>query len=148
MDKIKFENKPSTNTPVSAKNLNLMQDNIEKAINSGGGGGTFSNIESDTIEDRTFGTIYRNCITIGNLFLQWGIISNVPINGPATFNLKKPFANDKYSIQLNSKTEDVWNAEKLYANIVSNSSFEIKGSGSYEAVGYHTLVYYFCIGQL
>ena len=32
MDKIKFENKPSTNTPVSAKNLNLMQDNIEKAI--------------------------------------------------------------------------------------------------------------------
>lgn len=32
MNKINFENSPSTNTPLSAENLNLMQTNIEKAI--------------------------------------------------------------------------------------------------------------------
>lgn len=34
MDKINFENLPSTNTPVNANNLNDMQDNIEDAIDS------------------------------------------------------------------------------------------------------------------
>ncbi len=29
MEKINFENKPSTNTPINANNLNLLQDNIE-----------------------------------------------------------------------------------------------------------------------
>lgn len=29
MEKINFENKPSTNTPINATNLNLLQDNIE-----------------------------------------------------------------------------------------------------------------------
>lgn len=33
MDKINFENLPSTNTPISAENLNLMQTNVETAIN-------------------------------------------------------------------------------------------------------------------
>ena len=33
MEKINFENLPSTNVPISADNLNLMQDNIENAIN-------------------------------------------------------------------------------------------------------------------
>ena len=32
MQKINFENLPSTNTPLSAENLNTMQDNIENAI--------------------------------------------------------------------------------------------------------------------
>lgn len=32
MNKINFENLPSTNTPISAENLNLMQDNIESEI--------------------------------------------------------------------------------------------------------------------
>lgn len=34
MNKINFENLPSTNTPLSAENLNLMQDNIEDAISN------------------------------------------------------------------------------------------------------------------
>ncbi len=34
MQKINFKNKPSTDTPVNATNLNLMQDYIEAAINS------------------------------------------------------------------------------------------------------------------
>lgn len=32
MVKINFENLPSTNTPLSAENLNLLQDNVEDAI--------------------------------------------------------------------------------------------------------------------
>lgn len=32
MDKINFENLPSTNTPISAENLNQLQENIENAI--------------------------------------------------------------------------------------------------------------------
>lgn len=34
MQKITFENLPSTNTPLNASNLNTLQDNIETAINS------------------------------------------------------------------------------------------------------------------
>lgn len=33
MKKINWENSPSTKTPLSAENLNLMQENIEKAVN-------------------------------------------------------------------------------------------------------------------
>ena len=33
MEKINFENKPSTNTPINATNLNTLQNNIENAIN-------------------------------------------------------------------------------------------------------------------
>ena len=32
MEKINFENKPSTNSPINATNLNLLQDNIEDDI--------------------------------------------------------------------------------------------------------------------
>lgn len=33
MEKINFENYPSTNSPINATNLNLLQDNVENAIN-------------------------------------------------------------------------------------------------------------------
>lgn len=33
MQKINFENKPSTNSPINATNLNALQDNVENAIN-------------------------------------------------------------------------------------------------------------------
>ena len=32
MQKINFEDKPSTNSPINADNLNLLQDNVEDAI--------------------------------------------------------------------------------------------------------------------
>lgn len=32
MQKINFENKPSTNSPINGTNLNLLQDNVEDAI--------------------------------------------------------------------------------------------------------------------
>ena len=34
MDKINFQGLPSTDTPISPSNLNLLQDNIEKAVNT------------------------------------------------------------------------------------------------------------------
>lgn len=43
LEKIIFEDLPSTNTPINATNLNKMQSNIENAINSGGS-------VSDTLE--------------------------------------------------------------------------------------------------
>ena len=33
MDKINFQNKPNTTTPINATNLNQLQDNVESAIN-------------------------------------------------------------------------------------------------------------------
>lgn len=33
MNKINFENLPSTNTPINATNMNLLQDNVEDGIN-------------------------------------------------------------------------------------------------------------------
>lgn len=33
MEKINFENKPSTDSPINATNLNTMQDNVENGIN-------------------------------------------------------------------------------------------------------------------
>lgn len=34
MEKIQFENLPSTNTPINADNLNLLQDNVENEFNN------------------------------------------------------------------------------------------------------------------
>lgn len=34
MNKINFENLPSTNTPITAENLNLLQDNVEEEIDT------------------------------------------------------------------------------------------------------------------
>lgn len=45
MQKIKFENKPSTKTPISAQNLNQMQDNIEADVNT--------RVQYEVIEDFT-----------------------------------------------------------------------------------------------
>ena len=46
MNKIKFENLPSKKTPLSAEILNIMQDNIEKAITN-----VFDNIIISKIEE-------------------------------------------------------------------------------------------------
>lgn len=43
MEKINFENLPSTNTPINADNLNLLQNNIENAITE-----TQTNLENTT----------------------------------------------------------------------------------------------------
>lgn len=62
MDKINFKNLPSQETPISAENLNLMQSNIERAI-----------------EDN-FKAGYRNGIFIlGTLRIEYGVLSGMSI---------------------------------------------------------------------
>lgn len=46
MTKITFEDLPSTNTPLSASNLNTLQDNVETAINSVDSKTTYSTTET------------------------------------------------------------------------------------------------------
>ena len=56
MEKIIFKNKPNTNTPINATNLNLMQDNVENAINES----SFKNIVQANLGSRTVTTDSTN----------------------------------------------------------------------------------------
>lgn len=74
MQKIDFENYPSTATPINATNLNAIQDNTETAINS-----VISEITSlisfNTIDD------IEGSITIGNVGIEWGVVQVTPSSG-------------------------------------------------------------------
>ena len=65
MQKINFENKPSTNSPINADNLNLLQDNVEDAINNI----NFNISESAVKTDYSFenNPIFVKKINFGNL---------------------------------------------------------------------------------
>lgn len=70
MQKINFEDKPSTTTPIDADNLNLLQDNVEEAINE-----VQSNLDTAntySLEETHIGTwlgkpLYRKVINFGSL---------------------------------------------------------------------------------
>lgn len=68
MQKINFENKPSTNSPINADNLNLLQDNVEDAIDEVTISDVYSTSETKTnkiwINNKP---VYRKLIDIGNL---------------------------------------------------------------------------------
>lgn len=81
MQKITFENLPSTNTPLNASNLNTLQDNVETAINSvvesgSNTNGTYVKFEdgtmictktiSGTLGGTAWGNIYYSDHTIGS----------------------------------------------------------------------------------
>lgn len=73
MNKINFENYPSTNTPVSADNLNLLQTNVENGI-------------AQSISDlfvSSFDT-YSGVLKIGNIGIEWGTIEVSPSSGSGT----------------------------------------------------------------
>lgn len=74
MQKINFENLPSTNTPINATNLNAIQNNTESAINS-----VISTIASlisiDYLND------VEGSITIGNIAIEWGVVQVTPSYG-------------------------------------------------------------------
>ena len=53
MQKINFENKPSTVSPINATNLNALQDNVENAINE-----LVSSLE---FKDYTSQCTFKNC---------------------------------------------------------------------------------------
>ena len=67
MQKITFENYPSTNTPVSADNLNLLQTNVENGI-------------SDLVNVVSSGAATGN-VKIGNIGIEWGTVSVTPSSG-------------------------------------------------------------------
>ena len=63
MEKIAFKNYPDTSTPIDANNLNLMQDNIEKAIDDVGIIATNSNGSYIKLES--------------GALIQWGVNTGV-----------------------------------------------------------------------
>lgn len=67
MQKITFQNYPSTNTPVSADNLNLLQTNVENGI-------------SDLVNIVSSGAVTGN-VKIGNIGIEWGTVSVTPSSG-------------------------------------------------------------------
>lgn len=53
MEKIIFEDLPSTNTPINANNLNTVQDNVERALENTGGAGNLKialGLDQDTYD--------------------------------------------------------------------------------------------------
>lgn len=79
MDKIDFKNLPSQETPLSAENLNLMQSNIENAMEK--------NITAD----------YRQGVfELGDVRIEYGLIEdmNIPASGFETYtvNFSKAFS--------------------------------------------------------
>lgn len=70
MNKITFENYPNTNTPVSADNLNLLQDNVENGI-------------SDLVNIVSAGAITGN-VKIGKIGIEWGTLDVTPASGSGT----------------------------------------------------------------
>lgn len=70
MEKITFENYPSTNTPISADNLNLLQTNVENGIIG------LINIVSITA--------FEGNIKIGNIGIEWGTLDVTPASGSGT----------------------------------------------------------------
>lgn len=78
MDKINFENKPSTKTPINATNLNKMQDNIEKAI---------ENLEYGTITGTAL-----NWVKNGKLISINGYLSIGQDHAESTEIFKLPYA--------------------------------------------------------
>ncbi len=71
MNKINFENYPSTNTPVSADNLNLLQTNVENGI-------------SDVVSDLESTSSSGHFTLAGKIGVEWGTVT-VPISGSSTF---------------------------------------------------------------
>lgn len=81
MEKINFENLPSTNTPINVNNLNQMQTNAENAIEN--------LITTQDVASR------EGVAQIGGVLIQWGYLSGVtvPASGYTTYtiNYKKEF---------------------------------------------------------
>lgn len=67
MEKINFVNKPNTDTPINADNLNLLQDNVEESIDS-----LENNINGTILYEDAEGTIEN--ITLSDYVTNYKII--------------------------------------------------------------------------
>lgn len=114
MEKINFENLPSTNTPLSAENLNLLQTNVEDAINDNTdmliGNTSAGNMIVNSIRSKN---IFGNYITLNGMFINAGtgtIGSNangtcvyIPIEANTTYTVSKTKGN-RFAIGFTSTT--------------------------------------------
>ena len=86
MNKIKYENAPSTKTPLSAELLNLMQQNIEDEINKKVNKEYVDNNKATKVEVES---IKNNVESIKNNYVKKGVLS-VYSNNSQTINAKDP----------------------------------------------------------
>ena len=107
MQKINFENKPSTNSPINANNLNLLQDNVEDAIN-----------EVDNKLDVTAqSVILASCINNLNTNISINQINNLLVLSGVIYFSSKPGTWTKF-IDLPSDLQQV----SGYGNLIEEST--------------------------
>lgn len=114
MNKINFENLPSTNTPINAENLNAMQNNIENAINNILQSGTTNNVNYIKYIDGTL--------------IQYGKVTLQSYTGRSsggltywsqatTITLPVSFLNVNYSVTTNVNLANMNNFAQSYGAI-------------------------------
>ena len=96
MNKITFENSPSTKTPINAANLNLMQNNIEAAIENSLIEGTLTVQEGfelsriSLVKDTSTKIVYLNAFVTALTPMQQGS-SYTPFTIPSGFRPKSDY---------------------------------------------------------
>ena len=104
MEKINFENLPSTNTPISAENLNQIQTNVENAINDNTDMLVGNTPAGDMIVDsiRTKNMFDKNNIFIGKHYStsQQAIVDNTLWN---LSNYIKVIPNEQYAFSFSNQ---------------------------------------------
>lgn len=109
MKKINFKNKPSKETPISASNLNLLQQNIEEEINKKV---TKEYVDSNKATKTEVESIKNNVESIKNNYVKKGVLSVYGNNGQ-TINAKDP--NGK-KVVFNSIKKDIGGIASLQAD--------------------------------
>ncbi len=140
MQKINFENKPSTNSPINADNLNLLQDNVEDAIDETHGVGT--TYLSDSDPSILFGGTWEKIKTftggelLGHGWAYNGSTNNTKMNKDENLTFSNKIIPDKkYSIT--NYVDGVINFDsgtfKINTkNIVGLVEADVNFSGSFE----------------
>lgn len=84
MEKINFEDLPSTKTPIDSTNLNLLQTNVENAINGVVESGTNSNGNYIKYADGTMICFQPKVFSVSD-YEQWGVFYRKVLSNPFTF---------------------------------------------------------------
>lgn len=109
MKKINFKNKPSKETPLSATNLNLLQQNIEEEINKKV---NKEYVDSNKATKAEVESIKNDVESIKNSYVKKGVLSIYGNNGQ-TINAKDP--NGK-KVVFNSIKKDIGGIASLQAD--------------------------------
>ena len=122
MNKINFQNLPSTATPLNAENLNQMQSNIENAINNILQSGTTNNVNYIKYIDGTliqYGKVtlqsYTRRSSGGLTYWSQGTTITLPVS----------FLNVNYSVTTNVSSANMNNFAQSYGAIESVNRVKI-----------------------